>query len=72
VEKKQLGFIPLLSIVCRKDITIIKKKQTIVFCRLLLIGERNNFVTTGEEGATSIRQSLEEFSEVNFFSSLFL
>jgi hypothetical protein len=52
VEKKQLGFIPLLSIVCRTEITIIK--ETIVFCRLLLIGERNNFVTTGEEGATYI------------------
>jgi hypothetical protein len=61
-----------LSIVCRKEITIIKKKQTTVFCRLLLIGERNNFVTTGEEGAASIHHSLEEFNEVNFFSSLFL
>jgi hypothetical protein len=70
VEKKQLGFIPLLSIVCRTEITIIKNKQTIVLHRLLLIEERNNFVTTGEEG--SIRQSLEEFNEVNFFKSLFL
>jgi hypothetical protein len=72
VEKKQLGLIPLLSLVRRKEITIINKKQIIVFCRLLLIGEGNNFVTTGEEGATSIHQSLEEFNEVNFFSSLFL